>query len=344
MTDRERIRKAFAALHASPDAVREAMIMTDNKNRSRRHHRAVSVPLAAVLILALGITAFAALDHADFFRNAFGSGVESARADEEFPAMERISVDEAAADELIGQYVSSLNDSFAIGGWTWTVGDYILDQNGIGAVAVRLENPSGVEVLKEAYDNHTEPPVGGGLFSTSSGKMIDSESYVVSGSWTDTSVDMIFYLVPFSREDMTGDIAFSNMVYLIDDNGEVTDADEGSIIIPASERVSASDYAGEDISVSVSPVGMRISYSPDKKVREIVESDIVITLDDGTSYTVKSDAANVINESVSSKDEGGNVWIAFNRLIDPANITGIAIEGNKYYDDNIDEHYSCELH
>lgn len=58
MTDREKMRAAFAPLHASPKVLTEVMQMTENKKNSILR-RGTTLALAAVLVLALGSFAYA---------------------------------------------------------------------------------------------------------------------------------------------------------------------------------------------------------------------------------------------------------------------------------------------
>lgn len=59
MTDYEKMRKAFAPLHASPDTLTEVMKMTKTGNNRNVLKRIGTLALAAVLVLALGSVAYA---------------------------------------------------------------------------------------------------------------------------------------------------------------------------------------------------------------------------------------------------------------------------------------------
>lgn len=58
MTNREKMRAAFAPLHASPDTLTEVMKMTESKKKNTLR-RGMTLALAAVLVLALGSVAYA---------------------------------------------------------------------------------------------------------------------------------------------------------------------------------------------------------------------------------------------------------------------------------------------
>ncbi len=59
MTEKERFQRAFAPLHASPDTMTEVMKMTERKTKRPALRRAVTIGLAAALVLALGSVAYA---------------------------------------------------------------------------------------------------------------------------------------------------------------------------------------------------------------------------------------------------------------------------------------------
>lgn len=59
MTEKERFQRAFAPLHASPDTMTEVMKMTEQKTKRPALRRAVTLGLAAALVLALGSVAYA---------------------------------------------------------------------------------------------------------------------------------------------------------------------------------------------------------------------------------------------------------------------------------------------
>lgn len=59
MTAHEKMRKAFGALHASPDTLTEVMKMTETKSSRAFAKRVGTLALAAVLVLALASVAYA---------------------------------------------------------------------------------------------------------------------------------------------------------------------------------------------------------------------------------------------------------------------------------------------
>ena len=60
MTEKEKLQRAFAPLHASPDTMTEVMKMTEQKRNKSALRRAGALGLAAALVLALGSAAYAA--------------------------------------------------------------------------------------------------------------------------------------------------------------------------------------------------------------------------------------------------------------------------------------------
>ena len=101
--------------------------------------------------------------HTDFFRSAFGTGIESYPAEvitEEngnqwiSPANERVEVDANAAEEIVGDHVISAEQTLEVCGYTITVDSYLVDDNGIGVLTYTVEKqPAKVKDNKQITAN-----------------------------------------------------------------------------------------------------------------------------------------------------------------------------------------------
>ena len=166
MTDRELYRETFSCLHASGDTVTEVLNMANNnKTHTRPARRALTALIAAALVVALSITAYAIGEHTGFFEQVFGdTGVESREAYEvvaddtkpdsgmvTVPAYERVPVDPNAAEELIGGQVQDVDKSFTLDGVTFTAESMVIDANGVGALTYTVSNPDGFPDMSGAY-------------------------------------------------------------------------------------------------------------------------------------------------------------------------------------------------
>ncbi len=352
MTDREKIIQALAPLRASDTAVQEVWNMAQKEQKTQRHPARTGLLIAAAVVV-LSVAALAAVSHGGFFNAAFGTGVKGQEAvdvplyaadgsvakTEHYPTIERVEVDEQKAEELVGDYVNSIGKSVTVGDWTFTVMDCTLDENSIGALTVKTENPKGIHELKNAWEQHIEAPIGSGTVDSESGLMMDAWDYVVEDSWTDTSVEQVFYFTPFAPLGADEGIVWRQTVFgeeIFNEKGESLgfNWEEGSISIPASEKIPAKSGACEGLSLSVSPVGLALDFDldpfdpgppEDGFGGELLTESIVLRYADGSEYVVMGD--DLYNCSVSSTDSASCFWYAFNRLADADSITEIEVSG-----------------
>lgn len=299
--------------------------------------RMLTLAAVAVMILALGVTAYALISHQEFFRNAYGTGIEGQEArsedvltpdgdvlkTEHFPAEERVENDPEKTEELIGSYVSPVGFRLTLADYTITVEDVVLDANGIGAVSVLVENPKGHSFRG---DDQLHYPYLGCCVRGSGETLISFRDFPVEGSDTGTSIRQVYYLCPAGALGAEEDVLLNFSVI-----GEAGELASGCVMIPAAERVPLTALRSEGAEAELSPVGLHLRYTFDPGFsgevwyQEYVESEITVCFRDGSSYTVKG--ADVINSPVSTQHDG-QLWLAFNRVVDPAEVTEIRITGS----------------
>ncbi len=346
----------------SADRVRELAlekIHAGEKPRGKKLRRPAAVILAAALALALSAAALAAVFHGDFFKDVFGRGVAGQQAfdvvlddgtdggiakTEHYPATERVEVDGEKAEELVGDYVSAVGQSVTLGKYTFTVEDALLDENGIGAVTVHVENPDGHNLSQSGkYDQAAGEYVPFTVnIERESGeyRYMDTRSYLVTESFTETEATYVYYFTPFeplqAGEELT-------MTFSLRQDSDYPEWPRASIVIPSADKVPSRSFADEKARCYISPVGMTLIYDTDLSEGESrTESEIIIRYTDGSDYTLK--AADLHNISVSSLSrEGDTVWMAFNRLADTDNIAEIRIAGNCRAADNAVNSFVYEL-
>ena len=313
MTDKEKIKGVFSHLHASQDTVSEVLyMMSDGKKRKKAVRRFPAAAIACMILLCV-VTVYAAT-HTEFLKNVFGTGVEGREETswktEHYPAFERVDVDEELAEALVGEYITSVGKSVTVGSYTFTVGDVLMDENGIGAIMVHVENPEGLGLDKEAAELQTF----GFRAATASGGFMDDMQYLIADSLTETGATYVYYVTPFEDHLQEEEIEVSFRIQSEREN--VKDWPEGSITIPAMKRIPVQSFSAKGLTASVSPLGMKLSYAFDEG-KEKTEKNIVILYADGTEYVVKGE--NISNLSVSSLSgkDYDTVWYAFNRLADP---------------------------
>ena len=100
-------------------------VLTAPKKR-RRLHLTVRTAVAAALVLALSVTAYAVGGHAGFFARIFGDA------------------DPDAAEAALGDDVTEVDRSVTAADFTLTAEDCLIDENGVGAISYTLERPTGL--------------------------------------------------------------------------------------------------------------------------------------------------------------------------------------------------------
>ena len=330
---------------ASATRIKElTMKKVENQSQQRRYaaphslKRILTLAAAAALVLALGVTAYAMISHEEFFHNAYGNGIPSQEAHteeirdpegelvkiESFPAEERVENDSERSEELLGDYVSAIGQSLQLADYTVTVEDVVLDQNGIGAVSVFIEEPDG-HCFRG--DGQLHYPYLGCVVRGAEGSFISFRDFPVEGSDTGDTIRMVYYLCPGAELPRTEDLQLDYTVY---GEGHVEQA-AGSITIPAGERAPAMVLQGEGAEAEISPMGLHLRYTFDPTLqdeiqfREYIEDEIVIRYRDGSSYTVRG--SGLINSPVSAQKDN-ELWEAFNRVVDVDQVEEVIITGH----------------
>lgn len=300
--------------------------------------RIITFALAAALLLALGITAYAIGVHSSFFRNAFGTGVPGQEAKtvevtdtegnvvkvENYPAEERADMDEEQAEALIGAYVSAVGQSVRLGDFTFTVREVSFDDSGNGAVTVDLDNPRGHGLKPDGnYLGDKVPDTWPGYSVWSSnGTPIASHDYVVTEGFSDTHISYVYSISSGSLAE-DEDIILHFGVYSKDDSRE-----EADVVIPAAERIPALVYSSDGLTAAVSPVGMKLCFEDacnDGAHEEYLLRELVISYKDGGRYVVIGE--NIINymSAVYDSENNGSLSVTFNRLVDTEAIDSISV-------------------
>jgi|GEM_PF-2534334 hypothetical protein len=294
-----KIREAFSKIHA-PEAVLREVNMRISENESIRKHEKTKryskvILIAAVLttILAVSVAAYG-LVHSDFYKNAFGTGVEGSPGgprDEydregnfvktvDEPAVERVEVDPELAEELVGDKVASVGETVTIGEYTVSVNDFVFDENGIGMVSAVISHPEGhIRYNYEWYQNSSNANVSGyELFEYVGDNKLDNpflgfKGKVVTDESTATDYHMIYYVCLMSAEQETDDIDYvfysptplkKSLTYDQYLSGEANHYSEDELYdkvkirIHINDRVAATKFVCGDDEISISPLGAKL--------------------------------------------------------------------------------------
>lgn len=332
----------------SPETICSPMERSSNM----RAKRIMTIALAAALILALGITAYALGVHSGFLHNAFGTGVPGQEAKtvelldpegnvvtvESYPSQERVDMDEEKAEALVGAYISAVGQSAQLGDFTFTVREVMIDENGNGAVTVDVDNPKGHGRKPDgSFSGDGQPDTWFG-YSVWSGNdvMVASRDYAVTEGYSDTHISFVYSISPDSSAPL-GDIILRFGLYSMD-----KDREEADIVIPAAERIPAKDFYTEGLTASISPVGMTLCFDDaynDGEYEEYVLNELLIHYSDGSTYVVQGE--NTVNYMCATLDREnkGIVYITFNRLADIETVSGISVKADHNSDHGRNEVY-----
>lgn len=251
-------------------------------------------------------------------------------------------VDEQTAERLLDGYVFDAGLTAESHGYTLTVGQCVMDENGNGIAAITIENPDGVDIADAGYGEvylSNDAPVFELVESPDGESPWDVRIVRDVEASTDTKLVGAAYFGPFRGTIGEG------LVWLLASRGDggqssvqASNAAGESTYLPAA-TVPAKEFKGEDgATVELSPIGMvRHPARADQHVREVV-----IRFTDGTEYTVYRWGVDdpVVNSVLSygygweNEDDGACM---FNSLVDVDAVESIVLRGVIRDDDPNDE-------
>lgn len=304
--------------------------------------RIITLALAAVLILALGATAYAIGVHSGFFTSVFGTGLKGRNAfdveitddsgntvtTEHYPAIERVEVDEELAETLTGDYIAAVGQSVELEGYTFTIREALLDENGIGALTVHISNPKGHGLLLSGlYENGEMPPFGWNVYPQGDEiHMLDMRDYILPDAFSDTDADLVLYITPFTP--LPAQTGLSLRIVLNKADVDFPDRPRAEMLIPAQEKLPSRELTGEGITAKISPVGLTLCYDI-PSAQEVIDDSMELVFSDGSTYTIKGD--DLVNFSVASRSpDQRTLYYCFNRLCDAEKVTELHIQSHWY--------------
>ena len=251
-------------------------------------------------------------------------------------------VDEQTAGRLLDGYVFDAGLTAESHGYTLTVGQCVMDENGNGIAAITIENPDGVDIADAGYGEvylSNDAPVFELVESPDGESPWDVRIVRDVEASTDTKLVGAAYFGPFR-----GTIGEGLVWSLASREGggqsavQAANATGESTYLPAA-TLPAKEFKGEDGStVELSPIGMvQHPARTDQHVREVV-----IRFTDGTEYTVDRWGVDdpVANSVLSygygweNEDDGARM---FNRLVDVDAVESVVLRGVIWADDPNDE-------
>lgn len=340
MNSNKNFQSTFSRLQASQQTIEEILKMTQNKDVLERRTVVkrtfgfIAIAMAACLLISVAIAAVAG---GGLISNVFGLGLEPLK-EESYEVKDdngnviaswtsvhedRVESDPSLAEGCISNDVCTLT----VGEWKLTVDEFLIDENGIGAMMVTVSNPGGLDSAVP-QDAEWENGIPVSFYLTDyTGRLVDSYDFVVESTRTETSLQEAVYFTPFDSTSV--DMKYTLNAYAYSANAtaggwcEITDI---------ARKLTCTDMTSDSvISASASPVGIMLKAVNTKgDYAELIPNKIEIVYTDGSSYVVEDDDANIMNtrcSSTSNTDSAVYVWTAFNRLVDVDKIESINFTG-----------------
>ena len=355
-------REAFSPIDAPDDMAERVIRMAGTSNRNMRGHRVHHIPVRAVVI---GVTLSAALVgggayaavQSDFFQSAFGDKGQKDVAARDVPVegkdstcrlaeMTWVQTDPANAERILGPFVGTVGQSVSANGYTLTVDEVVVDENGIGVATYTLSNPDGVGEVDGYYghfgfmpdapirgvhvEGATQRDIGNGM---TGGISFDQRSVKDELLSTETELHAVQYFCPlFGERDENG--YMWRLSVLDEESGRLA----GPTVTYAPEAaIPATAFAAETgETVSMSPLGMVASESIETMDPESYRR-CVVTFSDGTEYVVKDDryyefddkenAPELVDNTIFALGSGSvGTFFVFNRLVDVEAVASVTFE------------------
>lgn len=326
MFDEKMIRETYSALHASEDTLSEVLKV---KHQRKSFHPYRVVLIAAVIALALGVTAvaqsaFMKKDDPENMLAAVYSDTETptrqGRVEFDkygqmivYPGWDRAAFDPELADKYVTPYVGACGESMSWQDYTITVEGYLFDSvTRSGILYYRIENPKGI----------------GGYYLQENGEFC----------WAEES-EIACAVVEAGREYIDRDRSTATAVYLSaffvltdeEDSAEITLWDakkqQGSLVVELFDGGGMAWAADRDGTVTVSPIGVRIDldYFGDEYIANAPQK-LTLHYLDSSSYTVYDEDALLYNRMYALQS-GSTLTVSFDRVVDVEALSAVEIDG-----------------
>ena len=367
MTERERVRRALEPLHASDHTLEEVYAMID-RDKAVKHLKRTgrntlrTILIAAAMILALSVTAYAVGEYTGFFEAVFGGedagrqtydlALDSWDENGDQKTMQIVTegepVDQETAQRVLDGSVAG-GASVTAGDVTCAVENIVLADNGVGALTYTVEAPDvlpdmtvtdpvwGYFYWDDAYAVSADGKIGllnapvlrvpgEGRF----GGMVDERTALVSA--TETKIEATVYMALFGDESWPEAL---DVYFFLDE--KQNKAEEYKLTLTLPEPAQTTALTAEDgWTARLSPMGLVIEPPADNPYgNDYGFGDLIVHMSDGSEYAVERAEPYTVNDRVGTIHEGVQ-RLVFNRLIDPAQVTSVTAvgSGQGYRDEN----------
>lgn len=348
MTDKNKFKEAFSAVHASEETLSEVIKMAE-KNKAGQHvQRITKIPrivvIAAVvaLIFCIGAGAyvgFVQYEKPEEMYEAFFEREEGASGDSiveyetveiegkvyeqikmRIPAWERMSADEEML-EKIAPYMYAVGESASWNDYTLTVEACLYDANIEGGLLyITVENPDGV-------DGYTTYPGGEVYWGIDSPYNVSvshpARIYIDSAQSTDTK---LFLCAHFAYVEEWAANDWGKLAVRVGNGAETARDECNSVYIPFLEQ-GVPGLSLADGKVRLSPIGIAF----DEEGLGLEQADDIsyleVCFEDGTKYVVH-DEKGLFSNTAYALDRGlnGDVTYLFNSIVDTDKVSSVVLD------------------
>ena len=346
---------------------KKKVIRAHSKKKAPRRFFMQAVAAAAACIV-LPVVVYAAVTHADFYRNAFGNaGRQSVSAHEEvlddgkggqltvtYPEREYVPIDEEMAEALIGNNISSEPVEVQINDHTLTINSAVRDENAI-VMEFTLACETGVTALNYSELDNEAKGAWRSEESTFSFRVDGTAEniYVDLDKSTETCLHCYYYgLFVFDGpladgKSPTLDITYADepldgsyMDESLDGTTDKSRIHEAQVAIPAEHTINLLTFTSDAGGVlELSPISLSIDMGKGLGLTNLEAYDPIhlntmsIHYTDGSSYQVYDKDGYVDNTAYMCGGCGAaqtEIMLLFNRLIDPSKIDYVEVNGLIY--------------
>lgn len=297
--------------------------------RSLRRTVAMAAVAAGLAFAALAVSAAGILGQAGFAAPGFWQAL--------FPGS---SAPEASqAQSAVQENLMYSGASVAVDGYTFTVLNYMLDENGCGCIYYSVENPDGVAGLFEqyrpagpdrTYSGILNVELGGGTHAVqltlADGVRLDGREYLDEANSTDTCWYVFGY---FTAADPAA-VMEQELLFTVSAHAEAEEAplQESILRLPAIAplpAVCAADPAG-GVTVRLSAVGLTVETGTEDFIDE--NRYLAVEFADGSRYVLNDAAGGQGQEFGYCCGTAGlnDVSYVFRQVIDPAGVQAVYVD------------------
>ena len=362
MIDRKLFQKTFSTLHASPDTLSEvyrAMREEEHpKSPRRRHTVSKGVLIAAVLAMCITVAGAAGVSIAGLVKANVTPSASITTADLHafsadsmdsetpivldnygdvlcLPKMERVSTDAKTMWRLVGNYLSTVDATMEVDGYTIQLNTFLIDENGTGFLTYTLSNPNGVTFDDNGY-GEVYTPLAPWLCigDPANHRLMDAKTYLDAAASTDTALHLVLYFSDFGYWHKGDDLIFA-----VDSHANGVETTwGGAISITPRTYLPVTTFTTENgDTVHVSAIGIQIDYirriaMSGCRLMELRVLELTLHMKDGSQYVVESERNNIMNwvvglGTVDEEHNANGSGYSFNRLVDVDNVESITAQG-----------------